>query len=333
MRKYTLIKYFKGDASEKEVDSIIEWVNSSQENKKYFANEKAIFTALQMNANQLNINSKSGKKTKFAKIALAVSAAAAAAALFFIFGNLYGRLNVTSNSADVIGLSKNQYAESLYTEKGVKGFIILPDSTKVWLNSDSKISYPPRFYGKYRNIRLCGEAYFEVTKDPAHPMLIETNKNVSVEVLGTTFNLKCYDNEDNAEATLFTGKIKMNYRDSKRGKIRSINLEPSQSATYSDKDAETGDSPKVFSYQKPIDQMAWKNGNLIFDNAPMSEVFKVLERWHGTKFIVKDKGIYKHTLSAEFSSESIIQIMEIMKMIMPLEYSFNNNTVTIYSEK
>lgn len=333
MRKYTLVKYFKGDASEKEVDSIIKWVNSSSDNKKYFAKEKAFYTSLQIPKNQNGIlnNPYQRKKSIIVKLAIGISAAAALSSIFFIVGCLYGRRNSIKDSK-IFAFANNQ-PRSLYTEKGVKGFTILPDSSKVWLNSDSKISYPAKFSGKYRTVKLSGEAYFEVTKDPMHPMIVETGKSVSVEVLGTSFNLKCYDNEDEAEATLYTGRIKLNYRNSMQRKAHSIDIAPRQTATYSSADVKNGAAPKVFSYINPGNQKAWKNGNLIFDNTSMSEVFKVLERWHGTKFIVKDASIYNHKLSAEFSSESIVQIMEIVKMIIPLNYTCNNNVVTIYSAK
>ena len=79
--------------------------------------------------------------------------------------------------------------------------ITLPDSSRVWLNSDSRISYPDEFTGNKRVVSLSGEAYFEVTKDSLHPMVVLTNKDFTVEVLGTTFNIRSYENDATAETT------------------------------------------------------------------------------------------------------------------------------------
>ena len=342
MKKYTLIKFFKGEASEKQLDSIISWVNESSANKKYFAREKALYTAIssseQSDAGKVAVAGGIAKRSRIIKYAAYCSAAAAAAAVFFIAGyafhgnggffnsgKLFSSDKLASVNSAVSVFSHKTTMHTLYTERGVKGFILLPDSSRVWLNSDSKITYPEEFNGKTRNVTISGEAYFEVQKDSLHPMIVMTNKNFSLEVLGTSFNIKSYDNEDNAMATLYTGSIKMHYRDVNTSKISTIKLKPNETFNYTPKLAEV----KQFISLKPENDKAWKDGALVFEDTPMPEVIKMLERWHGTKFIVKNDEIYQYKLSAVFTSESIVQIMEIMKLIMPIKYSCKNNVVTL----
>lgn len=348
MKKSTLIKFFDGEASEDEVNDIINWVNFSSENRKYFAKEKAVYEAIAHSTltNKMTDNSHTycppknylkKRKIHFYEYCLY---AASIAVIFFIITSIFditlsvkvGKRFSTSDPDKTIldhqlSISENYppLIHTLYTEKGVKGFIMLPDSSKVWLNSDSKIYYPNGFKGKYRTVKISGEAFFEVKKDTLHPMIVLTNKKFSIEVLGTTFNLRSYDNDDNAVTTLYTGSIKMHYIDKRTSRLTTINLKPSESFIYLPKLS----SPRQFTYLKPENQSAWKNGELIFDNTPMSDVIKMLERWHGTKFIIKNNEVYQYKLSAEFSSESIVQIMEIMKLIMPIKYSCDNNVVTL----
>ena len=207
---------------------------------------------------------------------------------------------------------------------------MLPDSSKVWLNSDSRITYPEYFSGETRNISLSGEAYFEVTKDSIHPMIVKTDRNFSIEVIGTSFNLKCYKNDNNIEATLYSGIIKANYNNVATLKNETLTLKPNESFIYNESKAiGTSNNNKPFYYPEPEKLKAWKDGTLIFNETPMLEVIKILERWHGTTFIITDKEIYNYNLSAEFKSESIIQILEIMKLIMPIDYNYSNNVVTL----
>jgi len=330
MKKYTLIKYFRGEASDSEIDSIIEWINSSPQNRSYFAEQKALYTALEsLELNDSNQQANNLTAKKFGHISLVkYTAAAVIATICFLAGFWINNGNDKSNKdIQLIAESKTTVPlkHSLYTEKGVKGFITLPDSSRVWLNSDSRISYPDEFTGERRIVRLSGEAYFEVTTDSLHPMVVLTNKDFMIEVLGTTFNIRSYENDATAETTLYTGKIKMYYKDRMSSQIRTADLKPNDSFTYTN----SSRTHKQTIAPKPEIKRAWKDGELIFDNTSMEDVIKRLERWHGTNFIVNNNSIYKRKLSATFTSESIVQIMEIIRMVMPITYIYDNNTVTI----
>lgn len=328
MKKYTLIKFYRGEASDKEIDSIINWVNKSEQNKEYFAKLKAIYTAMYLNTTKFTLDNKFSAKKPLLHRILYVSSVAAIAILFFTIG--YFANNSTGEKVNNITIatvtkSKVPILRTLYTEKGVKGFVTLPDSSKVWLNSDSKIIYPEEFTGKERTVKMSGEAYFEVTKDSLHPMVVHTNKNFAIEVLGTTFNIRSYDNDEKAETTLYTGAITMHYKNKNTKQIETLCLKPNQSFAY----VETNNTPKLFKYKEPIKQSVWKDGQLLFDNTPIGDVLKILERWHGSKFVINNQDIYKYKLSAEFTSESIVQIMEIIQLIIPINYNYTNNVVTI----
>lgn len=328
MKKQLIIRFLEGSATDQEIDTLYEWVNKSAENKRYFIMQRALWGVSQSTAaNPVsfdNIEIK-GKKRNYKRLSY-FYAAAAVAALLFAVGSLF--INPKSTPADpgrqIAATDTIPSINTLYTEKGVKGFVILPDGSKVWLNSASKLTYPSAFDTDRRKVSLSGEAYFEVVKDSLRPMLVSTNKDFSVEVLGTSFNIKSYDNDYQAQTTLYDGSIRMYYKNKADKKIKTMLLKPDESFVYYD----DNNRPKHTKPKKPEDQKAWVEGELIFNNTPMEEVLKVLERWHGTTFEVRNRSIMKYNLTANFTSESIVQIMDIMQLAMPMNYEYDNNKVT-----
>lgn len=93
------------------------------------------------------------------------------------------------------------------TGEDSKGRFVLPDGTQVWLNYDSRLYYPESFDGNLRSVRLEGEALFNVVRDASKPFRVRTSL-MEVEVLGTVFDLKCYEHLDYAELVLVSGSVK-----------------------------------------------------------------------------------------------------------------------------
>ncbi|MEF9985756.1 MAG: FecR family protein [Bacteroidales bacterium] len=325
MNKDLLYKYFMNEASSSEMDEIISWIKKSKENLDFFAEQKALWevSGQMYNVPQSVIGTKN-KKPQIFRFAY-FSAAAIVTVLLILNLVFNGNYNVTKKDLSLANKLPVKEIRTLYTEKGVKAHVVLPDNSVVWLNSDSKITYPAKFDNKIREVELSGEAYFEVTKDSLHPMIVKTNKDFSIEVLGTSFSVKSYDNDNIAKATLFTGSISMHYKDKHSREDKIFKLKPSESFVYYQESA----TPKQIKYKDNEKEIAWKNGELLFEQTPMEEVIKMLERWHGTKFIIENKSIFNDKLTASFQTESIIQIMEMMKYCIAMDYKIENNVVTI----
>lgn len=330
MNKSTLIKFISNRASETEVDAILKWVKKSDENLKYLTELKKIYTYIDMaqTSSRGDIPDFKGTPKRYFRKSYLVVSVAAACLIFFLAGLLINppfanKKELTAEN----NISENVTIHRLYTEKGVKGFVILPDSTKVWLNSCTELTYPVKFNGSRREISMSGEAYFEVAKDSLHPMIINTANNVSIEVLGTSFNLKSYKEDGRVETTLYTGSVRMHYEAD--GEKKTVLMQPDEKIVYELPSNEKNVETVPQKLQKPQLQSAWKEGRLIFDQMPVKEVLKMIERWHGTSFIVKNDKIYNYVLSADFESESLVQIMEIIKIIIPIDYKIENNVVTL----
>lgn len=155
--------------------------------------------------------------------------------------------------------------------------IILADGTKVWLNSDTRLTFPSRFAGDRRRVELTGEAYFEVVSDALHPFEVKTDRT-NVEVLGTAFNVASYENTRSVAVALLRGKVALN------SETERVVLKPGEIADVNRADGKTrvreGDVEAI---------IAWTSGRFNFDNMPLEELLPQLERWYEVKFEFDDE--------------------------------------------
>lgn len=354
MNKKLLIKNIQGATTEDEQQEVIEWINRDEKNKSYYItlmnlivsmdmmtekhhiySEKIIAQKLQDLKGQIFSKENSDTftqpqtKDKKTKYFFYVAIAASLLLLVSLTLNLYQFKTKAPKPqiSSVVEKPRQEVINTFYTEKGVKGKIILEDSTIVWLNSDSKIIYPQHFSSDSRNIKFEGEGFFEVAKNANWPMIITTAKGMTVKVLGTKFHIKSYNNDESEEATLFSGKIQLAKEVKDRGgktELRTIEMIPNEIVIFNK------NSVKLISHDvDTTKKVAWKRGELLFEDTPMSEVIKMLERWHGAKIIVMDNSVLKHRYTASFDSESLVQILELLKFTSPVDYNYNivNNTV------
>ena len=338
MTKGLIIKYLSGNANKTEEQSVLEWVNKNEDNLKYFISLKSLWVFQNMPNSRADIfemedmrniiNPSSGAKTR--KVILKLLPYAAAAVIVILLGlNLFFLTNKPHTTEPpsysvLLSYLPAEYKHVLFTNNGVKGYVRLPDGSKVWLNSASKIVYPDRFMGSTREVEISGEAFFDVVSNPTKPMIVSTNKNFKVEVLGTKFNIRSYDNDNEAQTTLFSGSIKLTRTLASTGVEVITQLSPKESFVIRDNMA-----PVLIKQADTSKQVAWKEGKLLFEATPMPEVIKKLERWHGTEFIVIDPEIMDYKITANFKSESIVQIMEMIRFCSLIDYKVTGNKVTL----
>jgi len=343
MKKSLLLKYIRRETTSPEEDDVLKWINKSPDNERYFIGLNNLWISQNISQDKASkeevdeikalTTNKKTSRFKYKKVTYYVAAAiiliSAGLNFFLIKENslLQHKINEPIQLAEL----PSAYKHELYTEKGVKAKIILPDSSYVWLNSGSKIIFPDRFERNIREIEFSGEAFFDVHKDSLRPLVIKTNKNFKVEVRGTKFNLKTYDNDKEARTTLYSGSLNV------ISEVKGKNIHSKEVITQL-KPLETC---IIRGYEKPVllrpnnvnDHQAWKNGEIVFDSTPMEEVVKILERWHGINFEVKDKYVYNYNITAKFKSESIVQIMEMIKYCAPLDYSIDSTNVFLFKRK
>jgi ferric-dicitrate binding protein FerR (iron transport regulator) len=208
------------------------------------------------------------------------------------------------------------------TPSGIQGKILLPDSTEVWLNSCTTLKTPPKFDSTGRYVELSGEAYFKVKSNKEWPMYIKSN-GVTTKVLGTEFNLSAYKNEPNIKLTLINGKVELLKKDSS-----TVSLFPSEQLIVSnDPSGKHLKRRDEFNFEN---ELAWKDGYLVFNNTPMLDVIKKMERWYGVDFRTTNPKILKYNFTGRFKGESITRVLDLMGISSNIRYRIRNNTVTLY---
>lgn len=174
--------------------------------------------------------------------------------------------------------------KTIITPRGKVYKVILPDKTQVLMNAESRLSFPDRFTGDERVVRLVGEAFFTVTKDAHHPFIVESEK-VRTHVLGTEFNFRAYPNS-NPHVTLVSGQVKVDNLISHE----SVMMKPGQDLTINKKSNFDVVSVDTEYY------VQWKEGFFYFDNLPLVEVLKELGRWYNVDIQITDNSLMSYRL-------------------------------------
>lgn len=208
--------------------------------------------------------------------------------------------------------------------KGTRSVIALADGSKVWLNADSRLKYPAIFTGNTREIELSGEAFFEVTKNPQKPFIINL-ANGTVKVLGTSFNIKAYPGENKIETSVATGRVAFVPKIVKGRKGSDTTfLTKNLKAVYS---IESGVVTTIKT-SSALDK-AWTDGKLIFYANSMEEIGLALERSFGKEVVINDDEIRQYRLTGSFENNSVEEILYYLSKTKPFTYRITESQIII----
>ncbi len=219
----------------------------------------------------------------------------------------------------------SKYALTVYqTAAGQKTTITLPDQTIVILNANSSLSYRNNWNKeKRRTVTLSGEAYFKVTHDREKPFVVNTT-DISIRVMGTTFNVKSYDEDESVETTLVEGKVLIEKQRDSSASPEVIELFPDQKATFS-----KNSNQIVLNEVKTETEAAWVKGSLIFDDEPFSEIVKDLERWYGAKILVKENASLRCRFNARIENESLEEVLKLFSSSGSMKYHIGEDNQVV----
>ncbi|MDH7461724.1 FecR family protein [Chitinophagaceae bacterium 26-R-25] len=195
--------------------------------------------------------------------------------------------------------------------------VVLSDGTKVWLNSESSITYPISFGDTARSVSVKGEAYFEVAKSATKKFIVTTDRGITTEVLGTHFNINSYDDEDNCIVTLIEGRVQVHNSEEK------VLLMPAQQATQ-----RSNGRSLLVRHVNVNKVIAWKEGTFNFDEENIYTISRQFQRWYNID--VNIKGDFSgETYSGIISKKlSLLQVMQVLKFA-GLNYQISNNQLII----
>ena len=203
-------------------------------------------------------------------------------------------------------------------EKGQKANVVLPDGSKVWVNSDSRLSYGSRFNQKERVLSLEGEAYFEVTPDKDRPFIVETDE-LAVRALGTSFNVKSYEEEKDASTVLMTGKVEVT------SDYDRLVLNPNERIVFN---KQTGHMEKS-TVENTGDYINWKYNALTFNGETFENIVHTLERYYNTRIVFESETLKKYRFTGTPGNTSLESILQILSLTSPLSYEVRDSMIIL----
>jgi len=200
----------------------------------------------------------------------------------------------------------------------------LPDGTRVALNAGSTLTYPRFFLGHSREVTLSGEAFFQVAHDAEHPFIIHSG-SLSTRVLGTSFNVKAYEQLHQATVTVASGRVQ-------------VSLDEQVLSTLTDHQEISVDQHSgKFSLKSQVDlvsRLAWRAGSLVFDNTPLNEVLITLSNQYNVSFNIENADLNGQYLTAEFKPDaSLWQVLDVIIKINKLNFMENSGGIIVSGRK
>ena len=201
--------------------------------------------------------------------------------------------------------------------------LILSDGTKVWLNSQSYLRYPVFFSKNNREVELIGEAFFEVAPDTKRPFFVRLKNHVSVEVLGTSFNVRSYSDEESIETVLEQGKVRMGDAE------KHIELKPGMRAVYkcAVKDL-TADKVNTALYT------SWRLGYFVFQEERLESILNRLSKWYNMQVFFSSEAAKDLIFSGNIRRyETIVKLLDALEISGGVHFDIQEETVIVTMKK
>lgn len=312
-----LFRYMNHELSGREYAEVEAWINASEENRKMardyyelsFAMASLQFLKRSAPQKALRKVNRRIKERQWKKWYLYVQRVAAVLLLPLLLLSGFLLVRQPREATPVF------YLEARMTP-GMIGSTLLPDGTKVWLNSSSYLKYPSFFSGGTREVTLDGEAYFQVAANREKPFIVHAG-NASVNVLGTEFNIDAYSSNGFIATTLVEGSVQFNYRDEDNFS-QNVVIRPNEQVYYDKKTSRT----QVSEAYVPTD-IAWKNGQIVLKDTPLSEILWILSKRFNVEFILKDPAFYQYSFTGVFTNQQIERVLEHFKRSSGIRYKID----------
>jgi transmembrane sensor len=332
MEERLIIKYLSGYATLEEEAQLFDWVEFSETNKKEFTHIKNVWAIAGMAYNEANADEqkskykslinrikekesgKRGQKTIPLLLYLKTKRFwSTAATLFFTAG---------IGSLLTLFLGNNQKGvPQLSVTNGKQTKVELADGSLIWLNSGSSLQYPSDFKGNIREVTLNGEAYFDIAHNEKKPFIVHVS-DLNVKVLGTSFNLSSYVDDDEVQLTLEKGSVSI-VQPSTNDEI--ARLVPGNMAIYSKKNQ----TIKLKNVDTNL-YSSWRNGQFKFKGMSFEEIAKRLGRQYKVQFVFKNENLKNTTYNGSFYNyEPLEAVLKVMKTNSPFAYTMERDTVYI----
>ncbi|MEI7522815.1 MAG: FecR domain-containing protein [Mariniphaga sp.] len=315
--------FLSGNITSSELEALEHWKNLSDENKKVFGEAVKTWNncPVRLETSEIEQDKMAVQGTIMTQIALQQNRDRLALRFLRIAAIFIGPLMLG------IGwyLGTNQPLQKTISWNSVSAprkhiaVCNLADGTEVWLNAGSTLSYPSGEGSEKREVKLNGEGYFKVTKDARKPFFVIT-QNTTVKVLGTSFNIKAYPEEEQITTTLEEGSIQLTT--SKTGDIPYL-LSPGEQATYA-----VNDGKMTIEKVDAARFSAWRSEKFLFKDADMQTIIAELERLYDIKIHIQNPKLAKLRFRGMFSyDQDLLDAFETLKRSVKLNYTIKDREV------
>lgn len=315
-----LVKFLLGEASPAESISISQWITASADNEKYFNDFKLIWdNSLELAANstvdenaawqrfqQMVTESEESakapvvsikKKNQWLRVAAIIFVIVTGAVSYFVWqaNKSATQINVASNNATL-----NE---------------TLPDGSLVTMNKQTKISYADNFKGKTRNIKLQGEAFFQVANDKNKPFIVNVN-DVTITVLGTSFNVK--NTNGVTEVIVESGLVRVEHAGKR------VELKPNERTTISSSDTalqKEATTDKLYNY--------YSSRQFVCDNTPLWKLVEKLNEAYGVNITIENPSLKSLPITTTFNDESLDNVLKIISQTLDIKVERNGDNIIL----
>jgi len=247
---------------------------------------------------------------------------------------------VVKSTDDKFSKPQKMAENTVSTKAGSKSKIQLPDGTEVWLNAESRIEYNENFNVKLREVKLTGEAFFDVVKNKDKPFIIHTSK-MDVKVIGTAFNVRSYPEEATTETALLRGAVEISLRNNPEKKyflkpndklVLNNNITALADNAQPDTEKQLVKMKKVHldKVENDITETMWIKNKLAFDNELLEKILSETERWYNVTIELKNESVKSFRFTSVFENKPLTEVLEALCLAAHLHYQLKGNTVTIW---
>jgi ferric-dicitrate binding protein FerR (iron transport regulator) len=327
------IKYLTGNITAQEKAELFEWMDASDANRKEYLTMRKVWDMYQLNSEPVEPSISFGQiLAEYNRKLAENNTQTKSIKLYFHLREL---LKIASVFILAFGLGWYFYANrpqtiayhTIEVPTGQRVKLTLADGSLVWLNAQTKFTYPETFDKHHRRVTLDGEGLFEISHDAKRPFSVQT-ANYNVSVLGTKFEVYAYSNSNAFETILIEGSVEVSGNETGNLLCR---MQPGQKLWF-DEESQNMKLAKV----NTNEYITWTYGIYSFNDITFSEMSKRLEHYYKTQIIISDSLIGNYHCTGKFRQhESITDIMNVVKSDMPFSYTYDkeNNQLIINKKR
>ena len=319
-----LVAFLKGELDAAQAEAVEAWYDLSAANRRMLGQVYYILYVsdrindaagidVERSLRQFKRRMHAGRRISLRRSAVRIAAAAVVAAVLLAGG------------LTTVLLSKRlAQPVTVVTQLGERSQVVLPDGTKVWLNSSSSVEYVAPFFSRQRRVKMEGEAYFEVEHDRRAPFVVSTN-GLDIEVLGTRFNIRNDDNEHRVTTVLLEGAVKAYASGREQASVR---LHPAQQLVF---DTRTH-AMRLTDCPSAERSINWIDGRFCFEHDTFGEIVAELKRYYNVDIRFMDNRLRDMRFSGNFRVEDgIYHIMSVLQLTYKFNYRIVGNDIELYA--